>query len=66
MTPNDSRVVPNFIVQALRGEPITVYSDRTQTRSFGFADDLVEGLLRIVATPAEITGPVNLGNPTER
>ena len=65
MHPDDGRVVSNFIVQALKGEPITVYGDGSQTRSFCYADDLVEGLLRLMATSHEFTGPVNLGNPTE-
>jgi UDP-glucuronate decarboxylase len=65
MHPNDGRVVSNFIVQALLGRPITVYGDGSQTRSFCYVDDLVEGLLRLMATPDEVTGPVNLGNPGE-
>lgn len=65
MYPNDGRVVSNFIVQALRGEPITVYGDGLQTRSFCYVDDLVEGLLRLMDSPDEFTGPVNLGNPQE-
>jgi UDP-glucuronate decarboxylase len=65
MHPNDGRVVSNFIVQALRGEPITIYGDGAQTRSFCYVDDLIEGLLRLMETPDEFTGPVNLGNPTE-
>ncbi|QGU32534.1 UDP-glucuronic acid decarboxylase family protein [Thermochromatium tepidum] len=65
MHPNDGRVVSNFIVQALKGEPITLYGDGSQTRSFCFVDDMIEGLLRLMASPAEITGPINLGNPTE-
>jgi UDP-glucuronate decarboxylase len=65
MHPNDGRVVSNFIVQALRGEPVTIYGEGTQTRSFCFVDDLVEGLMRLMATPDEVTGPVNLGNPHE-
>jgi UDP-glucuronate decarboxylase len=65
MHPNDGRVVSNFIVQALRGEPITLYGDGSQTRSFCFVDDLIEGFLRLMATPDEVTGPVNLGNPGE-
>ncbi len=65
MLPNDGRVVSNFIVQALNGEPITVYGDGSQTRSFCYVDDLVEGLIRLMAAPDEITGPVNLGNPGE-
>ena len=65
MHPNDGRVVSNFIVQALQGEPITIYGDGSQTRSFCYVDDLVEGLLRLMATPDDFTGPVNLGNPSE-
>jgi len=65
MHPNDGRVVSNFIVQALRGEPITVYGEGRQTRSFCYVDDLVEAVLRFMATPAEHTGPLNIGNPTE-
>jgi UDP-glucuronate decarboxylase len=65
MHPNDGRVVSNFIVQALRGEPITLYGDGSQTRSFCYCDDLIEGFLRLMATPDAVTGPVNLGNPGE-
>jgi UDP-glucuronate decarboxylase len=65
MHPNDGRVVSNFIVQALRGEPITLYGDGSQTRSFCYVDDLVEGLIRLMDTPDDITGPINLGNPVE-
>jgi len=65
MPPNDGRVVSNFIVQALKGEPITVYGDGKQTRAFCYVDDLVEGFLRLMATADEITGPINLGNPVE-
>jgi UDP-glucuronate decarboxylase len=65
MHPNDGRVVSNFIMQALRGEPITIYGDGTQTRSFAFVDDLVEGILRLMATDDGVTGPINLGNPNE-
>jgi UDP-glucuronate decarboxylase len=61
----DGRVVSNFIVQALRGDPITIYGDGMQTRSFCFVDDLVEGFMRLMATGPEVTGPVNLGNPGE-
>jgi len=61
----DGRVVSNFIVQALRGEPITLYGTGEQTRSFCYVDDLVEGFLRLMATPDEVTGPINLGNPNE-
>jgi UDP-glucuronate decarboxylase len=65
MHPNDGRVVSNFIVQALQGEDITIYGDGRQTRSFCFVDDLVDGLLRLMETSAEVTGPINLGNPGE-
>ena len=65
MHPNDGRVVSNFILQALRGDDITVYGDGSQTRSFCFVDDLVEGLIALMATPKDITGPINLGNPHE-
>lgn len=65
MHPNDGRVVSNFIVQALRDEPITIYGDGQQTRSFCYVDDLIDGLMRLMRTPAEFTGPVNLGNPGE-
>jgi UDP-glucuronate decarboxylase len=61
----DGRVVSNFIVQALRGQPITIYGDGSQTRSFCYVDDLVDALVRLMATSDEITGPVNLGNPSE-
>ena len=65
MHPNDGRVVSNFIVQALRGEPITIYGDGSQTRSFCYVDDLVEGLVSLMRTSEDVTGPINLGNPTE-
>lgn len=65
MHPNDGRVVSNFIVQALRNEPITIFGDGRQTRSFCYVDDLVEGFLRLMAAPDSITGPINLGNPGE-
>jgi UDP-glucuronate decarboxylase len=65
MHPADGRVVSNFIVQALRGEPITLYGDGEQTRAFCFVDDTVEALLRLMATPAGFIGPVNVGNPEE-
>lgn len=65
MHPNDGRVVSNFIVQALKGEPITVYGDGQQTRSFCFVDDLIGGLVGLMNAPDEITGPMNLGNPHE-
>ena len=62
MHPNDGRVVSNFIVQALRNQPITVYGDGAQTRSFCYVDDLIDGLIRLMASADELTGPVNLGN----
>jgi UDP-glucuronate decarboxylase len=65
MHPNDGRVVSNFIVQALRGEDITIYGDGQQTRSFCYVDDLVEGLIRLMNTDAAVTGPINIGNPGE-
>ena len=65
MHPNDGRVVSNFIVQALRGEDITIYGDGQQTRSFCYVDDLVRGLMALMATGDEVTGPINLGNPGE-
>ncbi len=65
MHPNDGRVVSNFIMQALRGAPITLYGEGLQTRSFCYVDDLVEGLIRLMESPADFTGPVNLGNPDE-
>jgi UDP-glucuronate decarboxylase len=65
MHPNDGRVVSNFIVQALRGEDITVYGDGSQTRAFCYVDDLVEGFLRLMDAADDFTGPVNLGNPGE-
>lgn len=65
MHPSDGRVVSNFIVQALRGEPITIYGDGTQTRSFCYVDDLVKALIRFMDTPASATGPLNIGNPVE-
>lgn len=65
MHPDDGRVVSNFIVQALRGGDITLYGDGQQTRSFCYVDDLVDGLMRLMNTPKEITGPINLGNPGE-
>jgi UDP-glucuronate decarboxylase len=61
----DGRVVSNFVVQALAGRPLTVYGDGSQTRSFCYVDDLVEGLIRLIETPDDVTGPVNLGNPVE-
>jgi UDP-glucuronate decarboxylase len=65
MHPSDGRVVSNFIIQALRGEPITLYGDGNQTRSFCYVDDLINGLIRLMDTPATLTGPINLGNPIE-
>jgi UDP-glucuronate decarboxylase len=65
MHPNDGRVVSNFIVQALRGEDITIYGDGSQTRSFCYVDDLIDGMLRMMDTADRVTGPVNLGNPSE-
>ena len=65
MHPNDGRVVSNFIVQALRGEPITIYGDGSQTRSFCYVDDLVDGMVRLMGTEHEVTGPINVGNPGE-
>jgi UDP-glucuronate decarboxylase len=65
MHPRDGRVVSNFIVQALKGEPITLYGDGSQTRSFCYVDDLIEGFVRLMDSPADFTGPVNLGNPGE-
>ena len=65
MHPNDGRVVSNFIVQALKGEDITIYGDGQQTRSFCYVDDLIDGLVRMMNSPAALTGPVNMGNPIE-
>ncbi len=65
MHPADGRVVSNFIVQALHGKPITIYGDGSQTRSFCYVDDLIEGFVRLMASPKDFTGPVNLGNPNE-
>jgi UDP-glucuronate decarboxylase len=65
MHPNDGRVVSNFIVQALKGEDITIYGEGSQTRSFCYVDDLVEGFIRLMATDNSVTGPVNIGNPGE-
>ncbi len=65
MHPSDGRVVSNFIVQALSGEPITLYGDGSQTRSFCYVDDLVDGLIRLMGSAPEVTGPINLGNPNE-
>ncbi len=65
MHPNDGRVVSNFIMQALKNEEITIYGDGTQTRSFCFVDDLIEGMIRMINTPEDFIGPVNVGNPVE-
>jgi UDP-glucuronate decarboxylase len=65
MHPNDGRVVSNFIVQALKNEPITLYGEGTQTRAFCYVDDLIEGFLRMMDAPDTVTGPINLGNPVE-
>lgn len=65
MHPNDGRVVSNFIIQALQGDPITIYGDGSQTRSFCYVDDLVDALIRLMQTPTTCTGPINLGNPHE-
>ena len=65
MHPEDGRVVSNFIVSALRNEPLTIYGDGSQTRSFCYVDDLVEGMVRLMNSPAEVTGPINVGNPGE-
>ena len=65
MHPNDGRVVSNFIVQALRGEDLTIYGDGSQTRSFCYVDDLIEGFVRMMASPTDFVGPVNMGNPGE-
>jgi UDP-glucuronate decarboxylase len=65
MHPNDGRVVSNFIVQALKGEDITIYGDGSQTRSFCYVNDLLEAMMRAMNTGSEFTGPVNIGNPTE-
>ncbi len=65
MHPNDGRVVSNFIVHALEGRPITIYGDGSQTRSFCFVDDMIDGLVRLMNSPDDVTGPINLGNPVE-
>jgi len=65
MHPNDGRVVSNFIVQALSGQDITIYGDGSQTRSFCYVDDLIEGFMRMMASPLDVTGPINMGNPVE-
>ncbi len=65
MHPNDGRVVSNFIMQALQGHDITIYGEGSQTRSFCYVDDLIDGFIKLMATPDEVTGPINLGNPSE-
>ena len=65
MMANDGRVVSNFIVQALKGDPITIYGEGQQTRSFCYVDDLIDGALRLMASPEDVTGPINVGNPKE-
>ena len=65
MHPNDGRVVSNFVVQALKGEPITVFGDGSQTRSFCYVNDLIDGLVRLMNAPDDVTGPMNIGNPGE-
>jgi UDP-glucuronate decarboxylase len=65
MHPNDGRVVSNFIVQALRGEDITVFGDGQQSRSFCYVDDLIRGMMAMMNSPADVTGPINVGNPVE-
>ena len=65
MHPHDGRVVSNFIVQALLGQDMTIYGDGSQTRSFCFVSDLIDGLVKLMATPPAVTGPVNIGNPHE-
>jgi UDP-glucuronate decarboxylase len=65
MHPNDGRVVSNFIVQALRGREITIYGEGAQTRSFCYVDDLIEAIARMMGTPSDVTGPINVGNPRE-
>lgn len=65
MHPDDGRVVSNFIVQALKGKPITIYGDGTQSRSFCYVDDLIDGMIKLMETDASVTGPINIGNPNE-
>jgi UDP-glucuronate decarboxylase len=65
MHPNDGRVVSNFVMQALRGEPITIYGEGSQTRSFCYVSDLVDGLIRLMNSGKDVSGPINLGNPNE-
>lgn len=65
MHPHDGRVVSNFVIQALQGKDITIYGDGSQTRSFCYVDDMIEGMIKVMNSPAELTGPINVGNPTE-
>ena len=65
MHPNDGRVISNFIVQAIRNDPITIYGDGSQTRSFCFVDDMIDALIRLMDSPNNFTGPINIGNPQE-
>jgi UDP-glucuronate decarboxylase len=65
MHPNDGRVVSNFIIQALKGEALTIYGDGLQTRSFCYVDDMIEALVRLMNSDDRLTGPINIGNPTE-
>ena len=65
MLPDDGRVISNFVVQALKGDDITIYGDGQQTRSFQYVDDLIEGMMRMMQTEDSFTGPVNIGNPRE-
>jgi UDP-glucuronate decarboxylase len=65
MHPADGRVVSNFIVQALKGEPISIYGDGSQTRSFCYVDDLIAGMIALMESGPEVTGPINIGNPNE-
>jgi UDP-glucuronate decarboxylase len=65
MHPNDGRVISNFVVQAIQGRPLTIYGEGSQTRSFCYVDDLIDGLVRLMKTDDSVTGPINLGNPTE-
>jgi UDP-glucuronate decarboxylase len=65
MHPNDGRVVSNFIVQALKGNPLTIYGDGSQTRSFCYVEDLIDAFLALMDSPETVTGPINLGNPVE-
>ena len=65
MHPNDGRVVSNFVMQALLGRDLTVYGDGSQTRSFCYVDDLIDGMVRLMNSPHAVTGPINIGNPSE-